>query len=327
MRIITYSENRHAVELTARMLNEPAPPGKVYLLPVPGPGLTSLYMGEGNGETFRMYLRQLFEEWLRCGKKIMPTDSNVWATGMGSYDNDPHKTTWRLYLVPEGMGTRPREELKPVDESDPAFSSWLWKVYWDYLAHRKPTIWFDCYGAVFFKYMTPAYEAPTKPAAIPPFLDAESAASASWSEAVLWFILVLNSGYAQLLDKCSYCERFFIRQREMKKGQFYKRSGPTCSNCKGHGSKARTESLRSDAKDRMLNVAARVWARWTPSHRAPDRHEAVAKAVNAECRDDIYVTTRNRRIETRWAKRNEREIANRAEQIVQRGRANKNAKG
>jgi hypothetical protein len=327
VRIVSYSENRRAVEITAKVLNDPPSPGMVYMLPVPGPPLASLYTTEeGKAELFRTYLRGLFDEWLRCGKKVMPTESNAWASGIGPVPPYSTETTWTVFLVPEGLGTRPRESLKPVDESDPAFDSWLWKVYWDYLWHRKPTIWFDSRGEVFFQYMSPANENPIKPVTIPPFLNAESARSTAWAEAVLWFILVLNSGHAQLLDRCVHCQRYFVRQREMKEGQLYKRNGPSCGTCKGLDSNARTQTARDKAKDRMLDVAAEEWGNWKHSHRTPDRYKAVMHRVNERCRNEIHVTTRKHRIEARWVKRNEREITLRAEQRIEPKGANQNAK-
>lgn len=327
MRILSYSENREAVEITAMVLNDPAPAGRAYVLPVPGPALTSLYTDGGTAELFRTCLRGLFNEWLRCGKKVMPTESNAWASGMGPVPPYSTETTWTVYLVPEGTGTRAPESLTPVDESDPAFDSWLWKVYWDYLWHRKPTIWFDSRGEVFFQYMTPAYEKSHKPVTIPPFLDAQSVRSPAWLEAVLWFILVLNSGHAQLLDRCAHCQRYFVRQRGLKQGQSYKRGGPSCGKCKGAESKERTQGIRETAKSRMLDVAAKAWTSWKRSNRTPERYAAVAARVNADCKGEIRITTRKDRIEPLWVKRNEKEIAQRTEKLTAEKGAKHNAKG
>jgi hypothetical protein len=132
-------------------------------------------------------------------------------------------------------------------------------------------------------------------------------------EAVLWFILLLNSGYAQRLDRCTFCKRYFVRKRERKRGQVYKRGGPSCGICRSESSKARTSDARADAKDRMLRVAAEAWTDWKKSNRTPDRNAAVANRVNAKCKKDIYITTRRSRIEPLWVKRNEKAILARAE--------------
>jgi hypothetical protein len=146
-------------------------------------------------------------------------------------------------------------------------------------------------------------------------------------EAVLWFMLLLNSGFAQLLDRCAYCKRYFVRKREVKRGQAYKRGGPNCGNCRGQISKARTSDARSDAKRHMLAVAAEAWAAWKKSHRTPDRYSTVANRVNAKCPKEVFITTRKHRIEPLWVKRNEKEILALLEQSALKKGANQNAKG
>lgn len=325
MRIVALSETPQSVVTTAHLLNgHPPAPGKMYWLQVGSTGLTSMYTREST-KVFSGYLNELVKEWMRCGKKIVPPNLSVRAEAERSSKNAEWE--WTLHLEPEGSGLKNPELLKPVDESDPAFSSWIWRVYWDYLWRFKPNFSFDSYGKVSFQYLTSAHEEPSTPIAIPPFLDDESAKSAAWLEAVLWFILLLNSGHAQLLDQCRFCGRYFVRQREMKKGQSYKRGGPNCGNCKGEGSKARTKAVRADAKDRMLDVAAEAWATWKKTHKAPNRVSAVAKRVNAECRDEINATTRRDQIESQWVKRNEKEILARLDRNAIGSEANQNVKG
>ena len=259
MRIISYSGNPQAVRLTAGILNEAPPWGKVYVLPVPGPPLMSFQYGEEIADLFRRYLAELVNEWLRCGKRVIPPGSTVWASGMGIPGEYGGGMEWTQYLVPEGKGLDQSKSLKPVDESDHAFSSWLWKVYWDYLWRFKPATWFNSFGEVFFQYTTPAYEDPDPPTALPPFLTAENSKHFAWLEAVLWFVLLLNSGHAHLLDRCQFCARYFVRARGKKRGQVYKRGGPSCGNCKGADSNERTRAIRETAKGRMLEAAARSW--------------------------------------------------------------------
>jgi hypothetical protein len=70
----------------------------------------------------------------------------------------------------------------------------------------------------------------------------------------------------------------------------------------------------------MLKVAAESWAAWKKSHRTPDRYLAVINRLNADCRDQILITTRKERVSSVWAKRNEKEIQKRVEAL-------RNAKG
>jgi hypothetical protein len=77
----------------------------------------------------------------------------------------------------------------------------------------------------------------------------------------------------------------------------------------------------------MLEVAAKAWAAWKKTHIAPNRISAVAERVNAECLDEILVTTRKHRIESLWVKRNEAKILEHVERNALRKGAKRNAKG
>lgn len=329
MRIVSLSENLQAVEVTANLLNDPPPDSYTYWLPVPGVGLTSLSGYDRKAiEVFREFLEKLVEEWMRCGKRIMPEDAEVRASGMGPVEGYSTGWEWTLSLIPKAVlkgGKLVRE--KELDLSDPTSNSWLWKVYWDYLHREKPNIWFNSDGEVLFNYTTPVYGKSEPFVALPPFLKADSPNLNCWIEAVLWFILLLNSGYAQRLDRCTFCKRYFVRRREMKSGQVYKRGGASCSNCRGQVSKARTSDTRINAKDRMLNVAAEAWATWKKTHKTPDRYLAVSKRVNAKCPKEVLITTRKDQIESLWVKRNEREILARVERNSVGKGASQNAKG
>jgi hypothetical protein len=182
-------------------------------------------------------------------------------------------------------------------------------------------------GEVRMDFTTPVYAGIEPPIALPPFLNADSPNLDCWTEAVLWFMLLLNSGFAQRLDRCAYCKRYFVRKREMKSGQTYKRGGPNCGNCRGQVSKTRTSDARSDAKDRMLGAAAEAWAAWKRGHRTPERYSTVANRVNAKCPQEIIITTRKHRIEPLWVKRNETKILERVEGNALKKGANQNAKG
>lgn len=316
MRIVSQSENLQAVENTANLLNDPPPSGYTYGFPVLGAGLTSL---SGYDRTaiviFRGFLQKLVEEWLRCGKKVMPEDAEVDGYGTGPVEGYSTSVDWSLSLIPKAGQLTDGSviQAKELDRSDPAHNTWLWRVYWDYLERAKPNIWFNSDGEVLFTYMTPVYSQPEPFIALPPFLNADSPDLNCWMEAVLWFILLLNSGYAQRLDRCTFCKRYFVRKRERKRGQVYKRGGPSCGICRSESSKACTSDARADAKDRMLRVAAEAWTDWKKSNRTPDRYAAVAERVNTKCKKDIYITTRRRRIEPLWVKRNEKAILARAE--------------
>jgi hypothetical protein len=65
MRIASLSENLHAVEITAKLLNDPPSPGYTYVLPVPGVGLSSLSGNKDEMDLFRGFLGKLVEEWMR----------------------------------------------------------------------------------------------------------------------------------------------------------------------------------------------------------------------------------------------------------------------
>jgi hypothetical protein len=223
MRIASLSENLHAVEITARLLNDPPPPGYTYVLPVPGFGLSSLSGNKNEMDLFRGFLEKLVVEWMRCGKRIMPENAAVRASGMGSVKGYSTKTYWNLSLdsiFADDYGRIVRgTDRKEIDSNDPAYSSWLWKVYWDYLYRAKPNVWFNSDGEVLFNYTTPVYDQQEPFVELPPFLTADNPNLGCWMEAVLWFILLVNSGYAQLLDRCVFCQRFFVRKREKKIGQ------------------------------------------------------------------------------------------------------------
>lgn len=327
MRIVSLSDDVEAVEITASLLNELPPPGYTYIFPVPGMGLTSLRSGSRGISLFRGYLQKLIEEWFRCGKKILPEGATVRGSGMG-LPAENSSFEWTLTLVPTPVikdGKRVGDHT--LDRTDPAFNSWLWRVYWDYLHREKPNVWFTPDGEVLFNYHTPVYGKPEPFVALPPFLDADSPNLGCWAEAVLWFILLLNSGYAQRLDRCAYCERYFVRKREPKKGYVYKRDGANCGNCRGESSKNRTETIRKQAKETMLGVAAKAWATYKQSHRTPNRYAEVARRVTARCRSEIQTTTRRDKVETRWVKRNEKEIERRAAQLNAKDGAKRNAKG
>jgi hypothetical protein len=295
------------------------------VLPVTGVGLTSLWDYDGAAEGFRGFLQVLVAEWFRCGKKIMPKDAAIRASGMGM---DGGETHWTAYLVPKsGYEDGTMVPGKELDLSDPCFKSWLWKVYWDYLHRFPPNIWFMSDGEVRLNFTTPVFGKIARPVALPPFLEADSPSMNCWLEAVLWFMLLLNSGYVQRLDRCVYCERYFVRERDVKIGQIYKRGGPSCGNCKGKVAKARTIDARTGAKNRMLKVAAEAWTAWKKSNRTPDRYSAVANQVNAKCKKEIFVTTRKGRIQPLWVKRNEKEIRTRVEQSGLTKGAKQDAKG
>ena len=327
MRILSLSENLQAVEITATALNTPPPPGYAYRWPVWGLGLASL-SGDERVKAFRGFLGELIQEWMRCGKRVMPSDARVAAHGTGPYEPYSSEWTWTLCLAPKSGyedGTLVRG--KELDPSDPPYGSWLWRVYWDFLHRVKPNIWFLSDGEVVMNYTTPIYMKLESPTALPPFLSADDPNMDCWLEAVLWFMLFLNSGFAQLLDRCTFCKQYFVRKREVKSGQLYKRGGASCGNCKGESSKARTSDIRKEAKGRMLDVATAAWAIWKKSHRTPDRYAAVmGTASTPNARVTIYATTRNHRIETIWVKRNEREIVARVARMQLRKDENQHAK-
>jgi hypothetical protein len=329
MRILSLSENVQAVVDTAALLNDPPPEGYTYRLPVLGMGLTSLHGYNRDAIlVFRGYLRELVQEWMRCGRRIMPKNAAVHAAGMGPDEHYSTKWHWSMSLFPRHYDEFGRfGESKELDTSDPAYTSWLWRVYWDYLHREKPNIWFNSDGEVLFNYTTPVYGHSEPFVELPPFLNADSPSLNCWREAVLWFILLLNSGHAQLLDRCVFCERYFVRRREVKSGQSYKRGGPNCGECRAEGSKARTSDIRAKAKSRMLDVAAEAWATWKKCNRTPDKYSAVESQVNSKCSAEIFITTRKHRIETVWVKRNEREIVARIAQIQLRKEQDQNAKG
>ena len=327
MQIFTASERPESVENTAALLNDPPPPGYRYFLPVTGVGLTSLWDDDGAEEAFRVFLQKLIEEWFRCGKKILPKDAAVHATGSGPVPGYSTETKWELSLYPksgfeDGTGIRGKD----LDTSDPAYGSWLWRVYWDYLHRFRPNFWFMGDGDVRFNFTTPVYGKIERPVALPPFLEADSPNMNCWLEAVLWFMLLINSGHVQRLDRCSFCKRYFVRKRDVKNGHVYKRGGASCGNCKSENSKARTNDARSDAKNRMLVVAAESWTAWKKSNRTPDRYLAVANRVSAKCPKEILITIRKHRIEPLWVKRNEKAIVARIESNAAAKGADKNAK-
>lgn len=314
MRIHSLSKNLKSVVTTAALLNDPPPPGYIYYLPVTGFGLTSLWDAEGSAEVFRGFLQKLVEEWFRCGKKILPKDAVAHASGMGPVEGYSTGWEWTLSLAPksgyeDGTGVRGGE----LDTSDPAYDSWLWRVYWDYIHRAPPNVWFLSDGEVRLDFISPAFSNPEPPTALPPFLNEDSPEMICWMEAVLWFILLINSGYVQRLDRCAFCKRYFVRQRGVKSGQVYKRGGANCGNCTGEVAKARTCDVRADAKERMLKVAGEAWIDWKKSNRTPDRYAAVANRVNAKCKREINTTTRKDRIESLWVKRNEKAILARTE--------------
>jgi hypothetical protein len=308
MRVLSYSENPETVACTAIVLNDPPRPGKVYVLPVPVFGLPSLESGGEDAESFRRYLAELVNEWLRCGKKVMPIGAEARGPSQGLPGDEREWLYWlgpEHYSVPK-RGPAKRKSWQPIDESDPAFDSWIWKVYVDYLYRFKPTVWPNSAGEVFAWYLSSAHRSPhPPPTAFPPSLSVENADSPAWLDAVLWFIYFLNCGHADLLDRCRFCKRFFVRARRKKSGQVYSRGGPNCGNCKGPDSKERSKDVRGKAKGRMLETAAKAWAGWKWSHRTPDRFAAVADRVNADCQKEIFITTGKDRIEPLWVKRNE----------------------
>jgi hypothetical protein len=329
MRIVSLSENLRAVEITAHLLNDPPPVGYTYRLPVPGFGLTSLDgLDRETVGVFRDFLQKLVNEWIRCGKRVMPKDAAVRAGGRGPAEGYSTEWEWSLSLgqksgYEDGTGVRGEE----LDPSDPAFNSWLWRVYWDFLHRVEPNVWFMSDGEVCLNYTTPVYSQLAAPVALPPFLSNDSPYLDCWMEAVLWFMLLLNSGYAQRLDRCAFCARYFVRRRERKSGQEYKRGGASCGNCRNESSKASTSDTRAIAKGRMLDVAAEAWAAWKRSHRTPDRYSAVANRVNGRCKPEIHITTRKHRIESLWVKRNEKEILSRAQRVAPAKGGQQNAKG
>ena len=77
-----------------------------------------------------------------------------------------------------------------------------------------------------------------------------------------------------------------------------------------------TEDRREAAKGRMLDTAARVWRSFKKSHRTPDHQSWVAQIVTAECKNDIFTTTGQKKISTRWVSRNKKEIELRVAQLV-----------
>jgi len=320
MQTLRYHQNRRTVEITAKLLNDPPAPGKCFpVQPVLGPLLESLY--PSNVELFRSYLSELATEWFRCGKKIMPPESLVQLSLTDSPSGQ------MLELVPDRVRRKRGEPYAPVDESDPAFGSWLWKVYWDFFSRFKPATWFDTYGVVSFGFKTPlTIETLETPMVLPPFLGPEDGNNRVWLEALLWFVLLLDSRHAQLLDGCAFCKRYFVRLRGLKSGQVYKRGGPSCPKCKGKYSKAGTETSRNYAKDRMLEVAAREWARWKRTHSTPDKYSAVADRINDECKKEIFMTNGKHRIKALWVKRNKRGIVERAERIALTEGANQDGK-
>lgn len=321
MRIFTQSDNLYSVEVTAALLNDPPPSGYRYFLPVTGFGLTSTHSEDGT-ELFRGFLKQIVEEWLRCGRRVMPHDAAVRASQMMTvqgYSTKGYSTEpkWNLLLVRKsGYEDGSLIQGKELDPTDPAYDSWLWRVYWDYLHRAPPNVWFLSDGEVCLNFTTTAYYSLEAPTALPPFLNADSPYLDSWMEAVLWFIHLLNSGYVKRFDRCTFCNRYFVRKRERKSGQVYKRGGASCGNCKGETAKARTNDVRDCAKRRMLDVAAEAWGGWKKSNRNPDRLSAVANRVNARCPADVFITTRKHRIEPLWVKRNEKAIVERVNQTA-----------
>jgi hypothetical protein len=292
MQLLSLSKTLNMVETTAVLLNGPLPPGyvvaEIFSLDRHDPLLE---------EAFREFLQKLVEEWMRCGNKVIAKDAVICASEM--------RLDEAIRRLPSVAAVE--------DVTRNLGNSWLWGVYWDYLHRAKPNIWFDSDGEVTFDYTRPICGKLELPVALPPFLPEGSPNLYCWMDAMLWFVLLLNSGYAQRLDRCAFCKRYFVRQRGVKSGQVYKRGGANCGNCRGEVAKARTSDARTVAKDRMLRDAAAAWTDWKKSNRTPDRYAAVADRVNAKCKKDIYITTRRSRIEPLWVKRNEKAILARAE--------------
>jgi hypothetical protein len=312
VQITSLSNNRRAVGDTAGVLNNPPPQGFTYRLPEVGFGLVSLQKNRQSIELFRGFLQELVQEWMRCGKKVMPERAKVSASGMGVPGGQSKDVVWTLDLVPDSWATGKKSHIQ-LHESDPAFNSWIWRVYWDYLYRAKPNVWFKSDGEVLLNYTSSSGDSSINPdidppKQLPPFLQPDSPHMGVWSDAVQWFIRLLNSGYAHLLDRCSYCDRYFVRERGKKANQLYKRRGPRCGDCKGKGPGERTSERRREARNRMLDVAARAWALWKPSRSESNRHAAVAARVNAKCRDDIFTTTGKDWISSLWVSRNEKAI-------------------
>jgi hypothetical protein len=309
MQFLNLYKTPNVVETTAALLNDPLPPGAIVADVFSLSGRDP----EKREEVFRGFLQELVQEWVRCGKKIVPKDVAICVSEMEppGYSSG---TTWR-----NDSTSKFEDENGTRDLYDPPYDSWLWRVYWDYLRRAKPNIWFLSDGEVTFNNTAPICGKLELPVALPPFLTTESPNLDCWMEAVRWFMLLLNSGYVQRLDRCAYCKRYFVRQREAKSGQVYKRGGANCGNCRGEVAKARTSDARTDAKYRMLKVAGEAWADWKKSNRTPDRYAAVANRVNTKCKKEIYITTCRDRIEPLWAKRNEKEIIARVSETQRNG--------
>lgn len=68
-------------------------------------------------------------------------------------------------------------------------------------------------GKLLLNYDSPAYAGLPKPQLVPNFVGENSEHFAAWDEATLWFVLLLNSGYADLLQHCVHCARPLLRAR------------------------------------------------------------------------------------------------------------------
>ncbi len=173
---------------------------------------------------------------------------------------------------------------------------------------------FQCYGLLRLTYISPAHGASCRPIKLPPFIEREGPYLTVWDESMLWFVLFLNCGHAQRLDRCTYCKRYFCRKRNPKKNLAFKR-GPHCGKCKGAASIDRTEDTRGKRTDEMVRFAAEVWAQWKPNSRDGRRSKWIATKVNSRTERiavkagrDSALASHYPRITGRWVTEHQTEI-------------------
>jgi hypothetical protein len=297
MKILTFNDNLEVVENTARLLNGPLPLSQHYWLPLLGVGWTSL-RGEESSEVFRGFLLELVSEWMRCGKRVMPEETTVYASGVGLPNSD--RFAWHAHLASEKFLKSGKIMSQEIDQNDPAAQTWLWRVYWDWNHRNKPNVWFRHDGQLYLNYTSPAQSRPSTPDMLPPFIESGSPYMNQWDESILWFLLFLNSRHAQLLDRCVHCDRYFVRKRRPQRGVDYKR-GPNCGKCKGRASIQRTQCTRDRRKHQRVKLAADVWGQWKPMRHYGRRANWVAEKMNQKLPEGQAITGR-------WVTQHQQEI-------------------
>jgi hypothetical protein len=112
-----------------------------------------------------------------------------------------------------------------------------------------------------------------------PWLNPKQLSENAHDRAIWVFQQFLQSRQRDLLSRCDFCQRYFVRARKPKKDMPIKR-GTFCENCKGIGGARRTVASREQRKKEMVGRAADCWLKWKPRH--GKQEEWIAKQVNRE---------------------------------------------